>query len=138
MDVFTTKVRSKVMRSVRSRKNKSTELKLVDLFLANEIKGWRRNSPLFGSPDFVFPQKRVAVFTDGCFWHGHPCRNIKPQANSSYWQLKIKRNRRRDRYVSKELNKRGWQVLRLWECQLSKRPNACIKKICKVIKDKIN
>jgi len=134
MDVFTKKVRSEVMRSVRSKENKSTELKLVYLFLTNNIKGWRRNYPLLGSPDFVFPCNRVVVFADGCFWHGHPCRNIKPKANRIYWQIKIKRNRQRDGTISKELSKRGWRVLRLWECQLAKRPNACINKIRKVLR----
>ena len=129
MDVFTKIVRSEVMRSVRSKGNKSTELKLIHIFRANHITGWRRNYPLFGSPDFVFPRNRVVVFVDGCFWHGHPCRNIKPKANRKYWRLKIEKNRRRDKAISRELSKQGWQVLRFWECHLAQKPNACINKI---------
>ena len=126
MDVFTKKVRSEVMRSVRSKGNKSTELKLVQLFLTNNIKGWRRNYPLLGSPDFVFPHSRVVVFADGCFWHGHPCRNIKPRANRSYWQLKIHKNRSRDKHIRRQLTKRGWRVWRIWECEINSK-YACRK-----------
>jgi DNA mismatch endonuclease (patch repair protein) len=133
MDVFTKKVRSEVMRSVRSKGNKSTELKLIHIFRVNRITGWRRNYPLLGSPDFVFPSSRIVVFADGCFWHGHPCRNIKPKANRSYWQIKIDRNHRRDKAVNRELSKKGWHVLRLWECQIAKRPNFFIYNIRRAI-----
>ena len=130
MDVFTKKIRSEVMRSVRSKGNKSTELKLSQLFLVNGIKGWRRNYPVLGSPDFVFPLSRVAVFADGCFWHGHPCRNIKPKANRSYWQIKIAKNRSRDRHIRRQLTKRGWMVLRIWECEINSKDT--IKKLIKL------
>jgi len=133
MDVFTKIVRSEVMRSVRSKGNKSTELKLIHIFRANNITGWRRNYRIVGSPDFVFPRKKVVVFADGCFWHGHPCRNIKPKDNRTYWRIKINRNRLRDKTVRKELSKKGWLVLRLWECQIAKKPAACINKIRRVI-----
>jgi len=118
MDVFTKKVRSEVMRSVRSTGNRSTELKLIQLLRANHITGWRRNYHLLGSPDFVFPHSKIAVFADGCFWHGHPCRNIKPQANRSYWRIKIAKNRSRDNHIRRQLTKRGWQVWRIWECEI--------------------
>ena len=62
------------MRKVKSKKNKSTELRLIDIFKQNGITGWKRNYPVKGHPDFVFLKEKVAVFVDGCFWHGHDCQ----------------------------------------------------------------
>lgn len=118
MDVFTSDKRSEIMRSVKSKKNTSTELKLIALFKLYHIIGWRRNFPLFGKPDFTFPKRRVAIFTDGCFWHGHDCRNTKPADNADYWQKKIARNKQRDNEVTATLSAKGWTVVRLWECEI--------------------
>lgn len=74
-DVFSHKKRSDIMSKVRSKNNKSTELKLIQIFEENNIKGCRRNYPVKGHPDFVFLDKKIAIFVDGCFWHGHDCRN---------------------------------------------------------------
>ncbi|MCP4220440.1 MAG: DNA mismatch endonuclease Vsr, partial [bacterium] len=84
------------------------------------IKGWRRNYKLPGSPDFVFTKKRITVFTDGCFWHGHDCRNTKPSTNKEYWDKKIDENKERDRKVTEILKDKNWQVIRIWECELKK------------------
>ena len=120
-DVFSKSKRSEVMRAVKSRGNKSTELKLIGIFKAEKIVGWRRNHKLFGKPDFIFPKQRLAVFLDGCFWHGHDCRNTKPADNADYWRQKIERNKNRDELVSKTLAEKGWQVLRIWECRIAKK-----------------
>ncbi len=117
-DTFTKDQRSQIMRQVKSSRNKSTELKLIKLFKEYSIKGWRRNYKLFGKPDFVIPIKRTAIFIDGCFWHGHNCRNTKPKDNRDYWRKKIKRNIQRDRLVSETLTLKGWRVIRFWECEL--------------------
>jgi DNA mismatch endonuclease, patch repair protein len=66
-------------------------------------------------PDIVFPGKRVAVFVDGCFWHGCPTHGNQPVTNAFYWAAKLERNRRRDIYVNTALRADGWQVVRLWE-----------------------
>ncbi len=118
VDIFTKNERSNIMRKVKSKRNKSTELKLVQYFRVNGIKGWRRNYKLFGKPDFVFPKKRVVIFTDGCFWHGHNCRNTKPQNNRDYWTKKINRNKKRDVEVTSKLIDKNWTVIRFWECEL--------------------
>ena len=122
-DVFTKDERSKIMSGVKSKKNKSTELKIIQIFKKYHIKGWRRNYKIFGNPDFVFPQLKLIVFTDGCFWHGHNCRNTEPVDNAVYWQNKIVKNRSRDRLVSLKLIKKGWHVLRIWECELNVKKN---------------
>jgi DNA mismatch endonuclease (patch repair protein) len=119
-DIFSKEKRSQIMRANKRKGNKSTELKLIKIFKENSIKGWRRNYKLFGSPDFVFLEKRVAVFVDGCFWHGHDCRNTKPSTNESYWQKKIESNKRHDRLVTEKLKEKKWHVVRLWECELKK------------------
>ncbi len=108
------------MRAVKSKGNKSTELRLIQVFKERGIKGWRRNYKIVGKPDFVFPKFRIAVFVDGCFWHGHNCRNTKPSSNTEYWQKKIQRNIVRDGEVTKQLTQKGWQVIRIWECELKK------------------
>lgn len=125
-DVFDKEKRSDIMRSIRSRKNKSTELRLIEIFNKNGIKGWRRNYPVKGHPDFVFQEKKVAVFVDGCFWHGHDCRNTRPSDNQAYWQRKRERNIRHDLEVTALFESRGWIVLRIWECELKKKNEAVI------------
>lgn len=120
IDCFSPKMRSKVMSAVRSRGNKSTELSLIHVFHRNSIKGWRRNYKLLGNPDFVFPKERIVVFADGCFWHGHNCRNTKPKLHADYWEKKILRNKSRDKFITKTLRRAGWHVFRIWECEIKK------------------
>jgi len=117
-DVFTIAKRSEVMSRIRSKENKDTELKLASLFRQSAIKGWRRNQRLLGRPDFVFRTSKVAVFVDGCFWHGCPRCYRPPRSNLEYWNAKHMRNRKRDRIVTKELRRMGWTVVRVWEHEL--------------------
>lgn len=117
-DSFSKDKRSEIMRAVKSHGNISTELKLIQIFKKFGIRGWRRNYKLTGNPDFVCPKQRVAIFADGCFWHGHGCRNIKPKAHANYWQNKIQRNKERDVYITNLLQEKSWQVVRLWECEI--------------------
>ena len=84
------------MKSVKSNGNQSTEMKLIRLFREYGIKGWRRKYQVKGHPDFVFLDKKIAVFVDGCFWHGHDCRNTRPSQNSEYWEKKRSRNVQHD------------------------------------------
>ena len=120
-DVFDGKKRSEIMKKVRSRNNKSTELKLIQVFRENSIKGWRRGYPVKGHPDFVFLDKKIAVFVDGCFWHGHDCRNTRPADHAEYWAKKRERNIRHDKEVTAMFEQRGWRVIRIWECELKKK-----------------
>jgi DNA mismatch endonuclease (patch repair protein) len=117
-DVFDDKVRSEIMRRVKSRGNKSTELKMIKFFKEHGIKGWRRNYKVIGNPDFVFLKEKTAIFVDGCFWHGHDCRNTKPKDNAEYWDKKIARNKKRDADITVYFQNRGWNVIRIWECEL--------------------
>jgi DNA mismatch endonuclease (patch repair protein) len=66
-------------------------------------------------PDIVFTRQRLAVFLDGCFWHGCPAHGSQPRSNSAYWRAKIDRNRARDARASESLDAAGWRVIRAWE-----------------------
>ena len=120
-DVFDKETRSAVMGKVRSKGNKSTELRLINIFNECGIKGWRRNYPVKGHPDFVFLKRHIAIFVDGCFWHGHDCRNTRPKQNEEFWSAKRERNIARDKAVTERFEMRGWTVLRIWECELKKK-----------------
>ena len=123
-DIFTPAKRSEVMARIRSTGNKNTELKLMALLRAARISGWHRHAMVRAGetikvrPDFVFWRARVAVFVDGCFWHGCPRHGTQPRQNGEFWAAKICRNRARDRKVSRGLRQQGWAVLRIWECGL--------------------
>src|SRR5436190_20726149 len=120
-DVFSIRKRSKVMSCIRSRGNKDTELALARLLRLNRIAGWRRNQPIFGKPDFIFRRERLALFVDGCFWHGCLKHSKPPRSNQTYWRAKMIRNKARDRSVSSALRKKGWRVLRIWEHELARK-----------------
>ena len=120
-DIFDKQQRSQIMRKVKSCGNKSTEIKLISVFRENNISGWRRNYAVKGHPDFVFLKMKIAVFVDGCFWHGHNCRNTTPSDNKDYWDKKRERNIRHDREVTAIFEARGWTVIRIWECELKKK-----------------
>lgn len=125
-DVFDEKKRSQIMSAIHSKQNKSTEIKLIEFFKQNNIIGWRRNYRVKGHPDFVFIDKKIAVFVDGCFWHGHDCRNTRPLDNAEYWQKKRERNIRHDNEITLLFEKRGWIVIRIWECELQKKNRAIL------------
>ncbi len=115
MDTFSPKMRSWIMAQVKSDGNRSTEARFIALLREHGVSGWRRHYPLYGKPDFVFPKARVAVFVDGCFWHGHPTKCRMPTAHRAYWEWKIARNVARDRLVTRTLREKGWKVVRIWE-----------------------
>lgn len=71
-----------------------------------------------GKPDLVFRSRRKVVFVNGCFWHGHDCKEGSriPKTNVDYWRTKIARNKARDADVRASLKDAGWGVLTIWEC----------------------
>jgi len=114
-DVFTKAKRSQVMAAIRSSGNPATELKFVSLLRSRRITSWRRNQRLPGKPDFVFRRQKLAVFVDGCFWHGCPWHCRMPKSRRGFWEAKISRNRERDREVARLLKRQGWRIIRIWE-----------------------
>jgi DNA mismatch endonuclease, patch repair protein len=122
MDVFSKTKRSEVMAAIRHRGNLSTERTFAALLRACKVSGWKlHSSTVLGKPDFYFHERRIAIFVDGCFWHGCPKCYQAPRQNASFWSDKIARNRKRDRKVERGLRKEGIKVIRLWEHDLEKR-----------------
>ena len=119
-EVFTKAKRSEVMGRIRSSGNRETELALAKILRRHGFTGWRRQAALFGKPDFTFRADRVAVFVDGCFWHGCPKHGTRPRHNRGFWERKLNRNRARDRRVNRALRAEGWRVLRIWEHELAR------------------
>ena len=98
------------------------------------ISGWKLHAKeIAGKPDFYFAKFNVAVFVDGCFWHGcQQCGHI-PQKNSEFWAAKIRRNQERDTHNNQQLADEGVRVLRFWEHQLADDLEGCIEAITKAI-----
>ena len=105
--------RSEQMARIRSR-DTQPEVSLRKALWARGLR-YRVHGRLPGRPDLVFGRNRVAVFVDGCFWHGCDEHYAAPAANSGYWREKLVRNQQRDRRVDAELTKQGWTVVRIWE-----------------------
>jgi DNA mismatch endonuclease, patch repair protein len=128
-DTFNKQQRSRIMAAVRGWGNKATELVLVRIFHEAGLTGWRRHAKIPGRPDFIFRKERVAIFVDGCFWHGCAKHCRKPATNKKYWDAKIRRNIKRDRRTRAELRGAGWKVLRIWEHDLKKNLQQVQRKI---------
>lgn len=128
MDNLTPEQRRKNMQNIRSEGTKPEKLiakglREKKIYFANNVK------TILGKPDFVFRRKRIVVFVDSDFWHGHKTRCIMPKSNCIYWEQKIKRNKQRDKMVSRELKKMGWRVIRLWEKDIKQDLTKSLKKI---------
>jgi DNA mismatch endonuclease (patch repair protein) len=102
-------------------KGTSAERALEAILVARGVSFDSHVSDLPGKPDIVFRDLEVAVFVDGCFWHGCPDHCRIPQTNREYWQNKITRNMERSVQQTIDLQGSGWAVLRIWEHEL-KRP----------------
>lgn len=126
-DIVSKENRSKIMSKIRS---KDTKLEIE--FRKSVWKcglRYRLHYKIAGKPDMVFPSKRVAVFIDSCFWHNCPKHCRKPKSNIDYWNSKLKKNAKRDREVNLLLKKQGWKVLRLWEHEIYKNLDSCLKRV---------
>lgn len=134
--------RSEIMSRIRGSGNKRTEADVIKLFRKSGIKGWRRQQTVrfpdsrsrrarssdgtrFKAqvrPDFLFPKLKVALFIDGCFWHGCPKCYRVPKSRKRFWSAKVLRNKERDVFQTRALKRCGWRVIRIWECKLSSHP----------------
>lgn len=126
------KVRSKTMAAIKGKGNKSTEVRLRLAFVRIGLRGWAMHEKtIIGKPDFFFYNQRLAIFVDGCFWHGCPLCGHIPKTNSSFWKTKIKLNKIRDRNTKKRLKAEGINVLRIWEHDIRENINSLLKTVIK-------
>lgn len=131
-DDRTVEARSETMRRIRSR-DTSCEMTLRrELHRRGLRYSLRKKLP--GSPDVVFVSQRVAVFVDGCFWHGCPTHCRRPAGNAAYWSAKIQRNQARDARVTSELTASGWRVVRLWEHDVRTSPARCAARVERILR----
>lgn len=116
-DPLSPRERSAQMARVRATGNRSTEMRVAGCLIRRGIGGWRKHPlDITGRPDFCFLKQRVAVFVDGCFWHGcGRCGRNIPRSRRIFWRGKIEANRRRDRRVERALRSQGYVVVRIWE-----------------------
>lgn len=136
MDNLTKDQRRKNMRNIRST-NTTPEKTIMSGLRKQKIYFASHVSSLAGKPDVVFRKKKIAVFIDSDFWHGHPHRFIKPKSNIKYWKEKIAGNKQRDKKVNKKLRRKGWTIIRLWEYDIKHNPQKAINKIIKSLAHKI-
>ena len=132
---MTAEDRSNRMRLIKS-KNTKPELVVRRLCCQLGFRGYRlHRKDLPGKPDVVFVGRKKVIFVHGCFWHGHECHRGKarlPKTKRSYWSPKISRNLDRDEKNLVLLQKTGWQVLVIWECE-TKKPETLSPKLVRFL-----
>lgn len=108
--------RSRIMSAIRS-KNTQPEITLRRALWAKGL----RFRVHYGKEkiDIAFPAKKLAIFVDGCFWHGCPAHSHLPKSHKNYWHPKLRKNVERDKAKNERLEAEGWKVLRLWEHELN-------------------
>lgn len=122
MDTLTPEQRSLNMSRIHGRDTKPEVI--VRKYLFAKGLRYRKNDKRFpGHPDIVFPKYKTVIFVHGCFWHGHEgCRYFRiPSSNVEFWEVKIRRNRERDKKDAAELEKLGWKVITVWECRIRRK-----------------
>jgi len=116
-DVLTPAQRRRNMQSIRSRDTKHERL-LEQMLKTLPVRFSSNTRGIPGRPDFVNRALKIAVFADGCFWHGCPRCGHVPKSNRAYWRKKLLRNVARDKEINRELRRAGWHVVRIWEHEM--------------------
>jgi len=125
-DIFTPEKRSWIMSRIRS-SNTGIDIKMKKILTENKIK-FVMYPKMYGRPDFVIRNKRIAIFCDGDFWHGYQYKQ-KKKPPKKFWRDKIENNMKRDIRISRRLRRNGWSVLRFWEHDIEKNPDKCKNRI---------
>jgi len=117
-DIFTKKKRSEIMSKIAGKETKP-EILVRKFLFANGFR-YRKNDKRYpGKPDIVLPKYKTVIFVHGCFWHGHNCPAGKlPETKKEFWKNKIQGNIERDKKNKIELEKKGWRVITIWQCEL--------------------
>lgn len=127
-------ITSKIMSSIKA-KNTLPELLFRKALFANGIRGYRCHyKKAVGKPDICFVNRKIAIFINGCFWHGCPkCKKKMPTTNSLFWETKINKNIERDQRKAQELTNAKWRVLIFWECEVKNNIKDCFREVKKTI-----
>ena len=127
-------ITSKIMSRIRG-KNTKPEIILRQEMWRNGIKGYRLHwKKVAGSPDIAFPNKKIAIFVNGCYWHRCPyCNPAFPKTHQEFWKNKFKKNIERDKKKINDLQEDGWKVIVIWECKIKENIDECLKKIKEVL-----
>lgn len=126
-DVLTPEQRRRCMSAIKGKNTKPE--RILRYILWQSGFRYRLRSFLPGRPDLVFPRVKLAVFIDGCFWHGCPKHFVPPKTRANFWREKIRRNKTRDRLVVKELRRLNWHVARIWEHEIKEDPQRAANEI---------
>lgn len=138
MDNLAPSRRSENMRRIRSQ-DTTPELAVRKLVRSLGFTGYRiHRKDILGKPDLAWIGRKLAILVHGCFWHGHNCKegSRKPKSRADYWISKIESNRNRDHTQQAILESLGWRLLVVWECEISKNPDAVQKKIVRLLEKK--
>ncbi len=131
-DNLTKEQRSKVMSSIKD-KNTKPEIIVRKILYRQKFRYRIHDKTIFGKPDISNKSKKIAIFIDGCFWHGCTKCYREPTSNVDFWRNKIKNNKNRRIKVKKELRKEKWNILELWEHEINQNPEKTCGKLMKTI-----
>jgi DNA mismatch endonuclease (patch repair protein) len=117
-DIYTKSKRSDIMSHISGKETKP-EILVRKFLFANGFRFRKNVKDLPGKPDIVLPKFKIVIFIHGCFWHGHTCkRGALPETNFEFWKTKIGGNIERDKRDISELEKQGWKVIVIWQCEI--------------------
>lgn len=131
MDNLTPEQRRRNMQNIKGR-GTGPERLVHSWLVEMKVRFVEQDKSLPGTPDFVFKRRKVVLFVDSDFWHGHPERATVPKTNRRFWVKKISGNVARDRRVRRRLRSMGFSVIRLWEWDIRKRPEYCRRRLARV------
>ena len=133
-DVFTKEKRSEIMSKIKG-KNTKIELIVSSFLHKNNIRFRKNNAKILGRPDISIKKYKIAIFINGCFWHGHDiCKAYRtPKSNTGYWFEKIESNKRRDKNINEQLAKDGWNIFTAWECDIKRNKLETLNEILKFV-----
>ena len=134
-DCFSIQKRSEIMSKIRSKDTK-IEIKVRHWLYHHGIRYRKNCKTIVGKPDIAIKKYKIAIFVNGCFWHGHDeCNKSRlPKSNLVFWKGKLETNKERDRANIETLEQMGWNVFVLWECQI----NSDFETVIPDLLDKIN
>jgi|SRR6266850_1951014 len=131
VDPLTPAERSRCMSRIRGKDTK-IEMQLRTAIWSKGLR-YRLHAKLPGTPDLAFPKSKVALFIDGCFWHGCPEHGVRPKTNRGFWAKKLKQNFARDERTNVELRRTGWKVVRCWEHDVERNLDGLVMRLSRIV-----